>query len=44
MAERRAEVLHFLDYATGAAGRKIIESLGMLPAKSEKAKAKAGGL
>lgn len=37
--EHRAEVQNFLDYATGEAGRRTIESLGMLPAESEKAKA-----
>lgn len=39
--ERRAEVQSFLDYATGAAGRRVIASLGMLPA--EPAKDGAGG-
>ncbi len=35
--EHRAEVLNFLEYATGPAGRQTIESLGMLPAEALKA-------
>ncbi len=31
VGERRGEVTGFLDYATGAAGRQVIRSLGMLP-------------
>lgn len=35
--ERRAAVLNFLDYATGAAGRRAIRALGMLPSEPAKA-------
>ena len=33
IGESRSEVMDFLDYATGAAGRRVIRSLGMLPSE-----------